>query len=164
MTARRFPEVELERSAPPDPRHTLLPTFSIRQLADEFQVTTRTLRYYEAQGLMRPQRLGTVRIYSTKDRERIAEILRAREIGLSVRDIGDLIRIHEREGEASRNAMAAPLLAERLRALQAERLRIDNAIAAVTALCARLGVDVNTHTPGETPPTALRRFRTSGGA
>lgn len=155
----RSPDLDaLEPSAPGAASHALLPTFSIRQLSEEFEVTPRTLRYYEAEGLVRPERRGTVRIYSAGDRERIRQILRAREMGLSVREIGDLIRVHERHGEAARNAMAAPLLAERLRALQAERARIQNAIAAVTELCAALGVTAEP-APGQ-PPPAVHRFRT----
>jgi DNA-binding transcriptional MerR regulator len=58
-------------------------TYSISQLAQEFDVTTRTIRFYEDQGLLEPQRDGQRRIYTRRDRVRLMLILRGKRIGLS---------------------------------------------------------------------------------
>jgi len=56
-------------------------TYTIRQLTKEFSVTARTLRFYEDEGLIAPERRGQTRIYSTRDRARIILILRGRRVG-----------------------------------------------------------------------------------
>ena len=59
-------------------------TYKISELAKEFQVTTRTIRFYEAEGLLKPQRQGQNRIYSEKDRVNLILILRGKRIGFSL--------------------------------------------------------------------------------
>ncbi|MGL5810745.1 MAG: MerR family transcriptional regulator [Nocardioides sp.] len=66
-------------------------TWSVRQLADEFDVTTRTLRFYEAEGLLAPLRRGTARIYTPRDRTRLALILRGKRFGMSLPEVREII-------------------------------------------------------------------------
>ena len=70
-------------------------TFSISQLAQEFDVTTRTIRFYEDQGLLEPQRAGQRRIYSRRDRVRLMLILRGKRIGLSLLEIRELFDLYD---------------------------------------------------------------------
>ena len=66
-------------------------TYSIRTLAREFDVTARTLRFYEAEGILHPERRGTTRLFSEQDRERLALALRARRLGMSLEEIRGFI-------------------------------------------------------------------------
>jgi DNA-binding transcriptional MerR regulator len=58
------------------------PSYSIRDLASEFDVTTRTIRFYEEKGLLRPRREGTRRVYSPSDRTKLRLILRGKRLGI----------------------------------------------------------------------------------
>ncbi len=67
------------------------PHFSIGELCDEFGVTARALRFYEDEALIAPERRGTQRLYSDRDRARLAWILRGKRVGLSLADIKELL-------------------------------------------------------------------------
>ena len=112
--------------------------YSITQLCREFGLTARALRFYEEQGLVEPQRRHTTRIYSVKDRVRISLIVRARAVGLSLRDIRDLFEAYDEGGVAAQRAMAAQVFARRLDDLREERRRADQSIATLEAACADL--------------------------
>ncbi|MDH3714820.1 MAG: MerR family DNA-binding transcriptional regulator [Gammaproteobacteria bacterium] len=76
-------------------------TYTISELSKEFGITTRTIRYYEDQGLISPGRHGRHRIYSRRDRTRLKLILRGKRLGLPLRDIGDIIDMYNTDrGEA----------------------------------------------------------------
>ncbi len=66
-------------------------TYSISELAKEFSLTTRSIRFYEDQGLLSPTRNGTTRIYSAEDRVRLKLILRGKRLGFALAEIGELI-------------------------------------------------------------------------
>ena len=65
-------------------------TFSISELAQEFDVTTRSIRFYEDQGLLKPRRRGQTRIFSTKDRVRLKLILRGKRMGFTLAETKEL--------------------------------------------------------------------------
>lgn len=69
--------------------------FSISDLSKEFQVTTRTLRFYEEKGLLQPQRQGQNRIYSAADRSRLRLILRGKRLGFTLDESEQLIQMYE---------------------------------------------------------------------
>ena len=84
-------------------------TFSIGQLAEEFGVTHRTIRFYEDEGLIAPARRGTTRIYSHGDRGRLALILRGKRLGFSISEIKeflDLYTVDANQAEQMRYAHA----------------------------------------------------------
>ncbi|PVB60922.1 MerR family DNA-binding transcriptional regulator [Labrenzia sp. 011] len=68
--------------------------FTITQLTQEFDITTRTLRFYEAQGLVSPTRRGRQRLYTHGDRTRIKLILRGKRLGFSLNDIREIIEMY----------------------------------------------------------------------
>lgn len=75
-----------------------MPTFSISELAREFDVTPRTIRFYEDQGLLAPKRAGAggrQRVYSQRDRTRLKLTLRGKRLGLSLSEIRDLVDMYE---------------------------------------------------------------------
>ena len=77
------------------------PTWSITELADEHDVTLRTLRHYEDIGLLSPERRGTTRVFHNRDRIRLALILRGRRLGFSLDEIATIVNMYdEQPGEA----------------------------------------------------------------
>ncbi len=70
-------------------------TYTISELAKEFGVTTRTMRFYEEKGLISPRREGQKRIYSSADRVRIKLILRGKRIGMSLNECVEVIDMYD---------------------------------------------------------------------
>ena len=70
-------------------------TFSISGLAKEFGVTTRTIRFYEDQGLLSPKREGTTRVFSPRDRVRLKLALRGKRLGFSLAEIRELFELYD---------------------------------------------------------------------
>jgi len=70
-------------------------TYSIGNLAQEFDITTRTIRFYESLGLITPQRKGASRIYTVRDRARLVLILRGKNLGFSLDDIAEYIALYD---------------------------------------------------------------------
>ena len=74
-------------------------TYSISDLAKEFEVTTRTLRFYEEKGLLKPERQGQHRIFSRADHGRLQLILRGKRAGLSLEESRDIIEMYDPRGD-----------------------------------------------------------------
>jgi DNA-binding transcriptional MerR regulator len=70
-------------------------TFGIAELAREFGVTTRTIRFYEDRGLIAPRRVGQRRVYGSRDRVRLKLIMRGKRLGFSLADIGQMLDLYE---------------------------------------------------------------------
>ena len=70
-------------------------TYSISDLASEFAVTTRTIRFYEEKGLLTPERAGNSRIYSPTDRTKLKLILRGKRLGFTLEESRDIIAMYE---------------------------------------------------------------------
>jgi len=73
--------------------------FSIADLADEFGITHRAIRFYESKGLLAPQRLNGARIYSRRDRARLHIIVRAKSLGYSLEETKDYLDLYGQQGE-----------------------------------------------------------------
>ena len=71
------------------------PFFSIGDLAGEFAISTRTIRFYEAKGLITPKRAGTTRIYSRRDRARLTLILRGKRLGFSLEEVAEYLDLYD---------------------------------------------------------------------
>ena len=103
---------------------------TIRQMCDAFDVTPRTLRFYEAKELLFPERRGSARLYSRIDRARLKLILRGKRFGFSLEHIRQLLAMYDRKGTNLAQLTAAHELAEaRLRQMEAQRAELDVAIA-----------------------------------
>jgi len=72
-----------------------MPTYSIGELAREFGLTTRAIRFYEDCGLLRPARAGRNRVYSAGDRARLTLTLRGKRLGLRLAEIKELVDMYE---------------------------------------------------------------------
>ena len=68
---------------------------TISELAEEFAITTRTIRFYEDEGLLQPKRNGRQRIYSRRDRLRLSQILRVKGLGLSLSEISEILNLYD---------------------------------------------------------------------
>ena len=80
----------------------MAPRYSISELASEFDVTTRTIRFYEEKGLLNPNREGTRRIYSAADRTKLRLILRGKRLGLSLDESAEIILMYGKPGNNQR--------------------------------------------------------------
>ena len=69
--------------------------FAIADLAREFGISTRAIRFYESKGLLSPERLGATRIFRRRDRARLILILRGKRLGFSLRDISDYLSLYD---------------------------------------------------------------------
>lgn len=74
-------------------------TYSIGNLAQEFDITTRTIRFYESLGLITPERKGSSRIYTVRDRARLVLILRGKNLGFSLDEIAEYIALYDTDPE-----------------------------------------------------------------
>jgi DNA-binding transcriptional MerR regulator len=90
---------------------TDIATYSISDLAGEFDVTTRTIRFYEEKGLLKPRREGTRRIYGPADRTRLRLILRGKRLGLSLDESAEIIGLY---GSPGNNRRQLELLIEKI--------------------------------------------------
>jgi DNA-binding transcriptional MerR regulator len=69
--------------------------FAIADLAREFGISTRAIRFYEAKGLLHPERVGATRVFRRRDRARLMLILRGKRLGFSLRDISDYLSLYD---------------------------------------------------------------------
>ena len=69
--------------------------FAIADLAREFGISTRAIRFYETKGLLSPERVGSTRIFRRRDRARLILILRGKRLGFSLRDISDYLSLYD---------------------------------------------------------------------
>lgn len=104
---------------------------SIRQMCDAFEVTPRTLRFYEAKELLAPIRRGTARLYTYRDRARLKLILRGKRFGFSLEDIRQLLDMYDREGSQQEAQLRRTyeVAADRLAQMERQRAELDEAIA-----------------------------------
>jgi len=104
-------------------------TYSISELSEEFDITPRTLRFYEDQNLITPARQGQTRIYSRKDRARLAWILRGKRVGFSIADMGKLLDLYYLEGgKAKQREVGLQNCRERITILERQKKDIDETI------------------------------------
>lgn len=77
------------------------PTWTISELAQEFSITPRTIRFYEDQSIVSPRREGRNRIYTARDRTRLKLALRGKRLGLQLSEIVDLINMYDSPGDTT---------------------------------------------------------------
>jgi DNA-binding transcriptional MerR regulator len=100
------------------PAQTEASTWTVGELADELGVTTRTLRFYEAEGLIAPARSGSSRVYDHRDRARLRLILRGKRFGMSLSEIREIVGMYD--GAATSERKQLEILLDRLGEIAAD--------------------------------------------
>ena len=113
--------------------------FTISDLSTEFGVSARALRFYEDEGLIAPTRNGLARIYSKRDRARLAWILRAKNVGFSLTEIRELIDLYDLgDGRAEQRRTTLIRCREKIAELEAQRADLDSSIHELSDFVATL--------------------------
>jgi DNA-binding transcriptional MerR regulator len=109
-------------------------TYTIGDLAREFGVTLRTLRFYEDRGLLSPRREGTARVYDARDRSRLSVILKGKQLGFTLTEIRAMVA-EERAGEAPAANLKLSLaqVEDQIAHLEQQKVEIEQALAELKA-------------------------------
>ena len=110
---------------------------TIREMCEAYDVTPRTLRFYEAKELLTPIRVGTRRLFTRRDRARLVLILRGKRFGFSLEDIRQTLDLYDRDGGlTAQRQKACELAQKRLAEMEAQHAELDVAIADLKAALA----------------------------
>lgn len=101
--------------------------FSIADLASEFDISTRAIRFYESKGLLSPERVGATRIFRKRDRARLILILRGKRLGFTLRDISDYLSLYDADRTQQVNLLAEKV-DERIALLERQRDDLETTI------------------------------------
>ncbi|MDH6269814.1 DNA-binding transcriptional MerR regulator [Rhizobium sp. SG_E_25_P2] len=109
--------------------------YSITELTREFDISTRTLRFYEDEGLIHPERRGRTRLYRQADRHLIAQILRGRRIGFTIAEIREIIQVYkEPPGEIGQLKLLMRKVDDKRDDLRQKRRDIDETITELDSI------------------------------
>ena len=118
-------------------------SWTIGELADDFQTTLRTIRFYEDRGLLAPERRGQVRVFHERDRVRLQLILRGKRLGFTLDETAAVIDMYDASpGEAGQLQFLLVDVAQRRETLLHKRADLDAALAELTELETRCRADL----------------------
>ena len=116
-------------------------TYTIQQLAKEFNLTSRTLRFYESKDLLHPTRAGVSRVFSHRDRGRLILILRGKRLGFSLAEIKEMLDLYDHgDGQVEQLRVTLEKSRRRIEELEAQRQDIDAAVADLHDGCKQMEV------------------------
>jgi DNA-binding transcriptional MerR regulator len=124
---------------------------SVAEVAKVWGITTRALRFYESRGLLSPRRDGRVRTYNRRDSERIGLILRAKKLGFTLAEIGQLIDVKDGAASTGGLKLTAQKCLEQISVLEAQMKDLIEALADLRRIhlevCSRIGSGVDARSP-----------------
>jgi len=110
------------------PESDIRDLYAIADLAEEFGISTRAIRFYESKGLLTPDRVGTTRVFRRRDRARLILILRGKRLGFSLRDISDYLSLYDAQSQLRQTQMLVTKVDERLSLLEAQKADLETTI------------------------------------
>ncbi|MBN9363423.1 MULTISPECIES: MerR family transcriptional regulator [unclassified Devosia] len=102
--------------------------FAIADLSQEFGISTRAIRFYEAKGLLNPERVGGTRVFRRRDRARLILILRGKRLGFSLRDISDYLSLYDAQSQTAQTKLLVAKVDERLDLLERQKADLETTI------------------------------------
>ena len=111
----------------PEPENRDL--FSIADLAREFGISTRAIRFYESKGLLNPDRVGGTRVFRRRDRARLILILRGKRLGFSLRDISDYLSLYDAHSQTAQVTLLIDMVDQRLNLLEGQMTDLQTTVA-----------------------------------
>jgi DNA-binding transcriptional MerR regulator len=102
--------------------------FAIADLSQEFGISTRAIRFYEAKGLLNPERVGGTRVFRRRDRARLILILRGKRLGFSLRDISDYLSLYDAQSQTAQTKLLVAKVDERLSLLERQKADLETTI------------------------------------
>lgn len=103
--------------------------YAIADLAREFGISTRAIRFYESKGLLHPERVGGSRIFRRRDRARLILILRGKRLGFSLRDISDYLSLYDAHSQTAQVSLLVDMVDQRLGLLERQLTDLQTTIA-----------------------------------
>jgi len=107
---------------------------SFKQMCAQFDVTPRTLRYYEYIELLKPERVGRSRFYSTRDVARMTLIMRGRRFGFSLEELRRWLEIYDKDGSTAQMQAWVPIAQVKLTALLQQQIEISETVSELSKL------------------------------
>jgi DNA-binding transcriptional MerR regulator len=103
--------------------------YSVTELANELGITPRAIRFYETKGLLNPQRAGTTRVYTHRDRARVLLILRGKRLGFSLADINEYLDLYDVDpSKVKQSKMMLDKIDQRVRELEQQREDLETTL------------------------------------
>ena len=114
-------------------------TYTIQELAKEFRLTSRTLRFYGSKDLLHPTRVGLSRVFSRRDRGRLILILRGKRLGFSLAEIKEMLDLYDHDdGQVEQLRVTLEKSRRRIVELESQRKDIDAAVVDLHAGCRQI--------------------------
>lgn len=102
--------------------------FAIADLATEFGISTRAIRFYETKGLLQPERVGATRVFRRRDRARLILILRGKRLGFSLRDISEYLSLYDAHSQSAQVTLLIAKVDGRLSLLEQQKADLETTI------------------------------------
>lgn len=122
-----MPRGKCQRVNRPEPENRDL--YAIADLAREFGISTRAIRFYESKGLLSPERVGGTRVFRRRDRARLILILRGKRLGFSLRDIAEYLSLYDAHSQTAQVSLLVEMVDQRIELLESQLTDLQTTLA-----------------------------------